>query len=367
MRSIHLVAVGACAIDNILTVPYYPEEDSKLRATSLTRRRGGNCPNSLEVLQQLLVCYKARQESRSEVQLSLIATMPAQNSVDTAFMSSSLKGVDLGHCVFREESTDPVSSYIVSSEANNSRTIINHNALAEMTFDEFVSRADDILNSTSADQMWFHFEGRIPATTLECMHYLRLHPAFDSIESVVHRKQLKISVELEKPRREGLQELAREADVVFYSKAWADGEGYANAEVCLMEQAKDFDVFRSSQVVEERLLVCTWGVEGASAIVLPSNPPSPWRPLDHVIHSAAYKSTEPIVDTTGAGDTFIAAMLYGLTITGHIEGPNTSWSLKQMLDFANGLAGRKVLQQGFTGLAEHGQRLIAGLESERSP
>jgi len=31
----------------------------------------------------------------------------------------------------------------------------------------------------------------------------------------------KISVEIEKPGREGLQELAAEADVVFYSKSWA--------------------------------------------------------------------------------------------------------------------------------------------------
>ena len=30
-----------------------------------------------------------------------------------------------------------------------------------------------------------------------------------------------VSVEVEKPAREGLRELAAEADVVFYSKTWA--------------------------------------------------------------------------------------------------------------------------------------------------
>ena len=49
-----LVAVGSCAVDSILEVPRYPEEDSKLRATSFTKRRGGNTPNTLEVLQQLV-------------------------------------------------------------------------------------------------------------------------------------------------------------------------------------------------------------------------------------------------------------------------------------------------------------------------
>ena len=31
-----------------------------------------------------------------------------------------------------------------------------------------------------------------------------------------------VSVEVEKPNREGLVELAAEADVVFYSKSWAE-------------------------------------------------------------------------------------------------------------------------------------------------
>lgn len=49
-----LIAVGACCLDTILEVPRYPEEDSKLRATSLTKRRGGNTPNTLEVLEQMI-------------------------------------------------------------------------------------------------------------------------------------------------------------------------------------------------------------------------------------------------------------------------------------------------------------------------
>ncbi len=32
----------------------------------------------------------------------------------------------------------------------------------------------------------------------------------------------KISIEVEKPGREGLEELAAEADVVFYSRSWAE-------------------------------------------------------------------------------------------------------------------------------------------------
>ena len=48
--------------------------------------------------------------------------------------------------------------------------------------------------------------------------------------------------------------------------------------------------------------------------------------------------------TIGAGDTFIAGMLHGLLYR------NKNWTLQQMLNFANELAGRKVVQEGFAGL-----------------
>lgn len=53
-------------------------------------------------------------------------------------------------------------------------------------------------------------QGRIPDITLLSMQHLR-----------EHYPTVKISVEVENPRREGLQELAALADVVFYSKCWA--------------------------------------------------------------------------------------------------------------------------------------------------
>lgn len=58
-------------------------------------------------------------------------------------------------------------------------------------------------------------QGRAPDVTLECIHYLREH--FPKAE---------ISVEVEKPGRSGLQELADAADVVIYSKCWAQVRFY---------------------------------------------------------------------------------------------------------------------------------------------
>ncbi|KAJ4121189.1 hypothetical protein NW769_001043 [Fusarium oxysporum] len=111
----HLIAVGACYLDTILTnvtstaVPFFPSEDSKLRATSLNIRRGGNCPNSLQVLEQLL-------SEHDTLKLHLVSPLPAAASSATQRVISSFgaqSNIDFNHCVYREESTEAASSYII--------------------------------------------------------------------------------------------------------------------------------------------------------------------------------------------------------------------------------------------------------------
>ncbi|KAL2812113.1 Ribokinase-like protein [Aspergillus granulosus] len=307
-----LVAVGACYVDTILTTPHYPGEDDKLRATSISRRRGGNCPNSLEVLQQLM----AESPCGIDVPLNLVATLPAKASVASQQIRSAFEPhVSLGHCIYREEFTEPASSYIIKSQTSGSRTIVNYNELPEMTIEEFVR----IVDGLSCPAAWFHFEGRIPDVTLACIRHLRSR-----------FPDTKISVEVEKPGREGLQELAVEADVVFYSKTWAQNSGYQSAEECVQKQ--------SLLAPNALLLCCTWGQDGAVALETRTR---------NAVHSPAYAPPGfQVVDTIGAGDTFIAGMLYGLICK------RDTWDLSQKLGMANRLAGTKVAQEGFVGLGK---------------
>ncbi|KAI9778077.1 MAG: hypothetical protein M1839_008381 [Geoglossum umbratile] len=310
----HLVIVGACYLDTILAVDHYPAEDEKLRASSLVRRRGGNCFNTAEVLQQLVDL-----SSRAAVSLVLSAVLPASTSAGSQQIKSSLpETVDLTHCFYREEFNEPASSYIIKSRSVDSRTIVNFNNLPEMTSSEFTAMAGKLGDKAG----YYHFEastilcnaGRIPGVILECMLHLRRYfPA------------VRISVEVEKPGRVGLRELAAQADVVFYSKSWAQDSGYLTPEDCLRAQA--------ILTPKASLLCCTWGNEGAGALELPS--------LTYT-HSPAFVVNA--VDAIGAGDTFIAGMLYGLTCHGE------DWDTLHKLGFANELAGHKVAQEGFSGL-----------------
>lgn len=56
--------------------------------------------------------------------------------------------------------------------------------------------------------------------------------------------------------------------------------------------------------------------------------------------------------TIGAGDTFTSGMLYCLLYHSH------DWDLLRKLSFANELAGRKVMQEGFSGLGSSMQHAL---------
>ncbi|XEU96595.1 hypothetical protein FSHL1_001880 [Fusarium sambucinum] len=295
-----------------ISVPFFPSEDAKLRATSLNIRRGGNCPNSLQVLEQLLA-------EHDDLQLHLVSPLPDVSSSATKRVVSSFgpqSKIDFSHCLYRHESTEAASSYIIRSEASGSRTLVNYNDLPEMTEYEF----GNIAQSFGADQeTWWHFEGRIPETVQSCIRLLRnLLP------------KATISVEVEKPGREGLSELAAEADVVFYSRSWAESRGHRTPEECLKAEGHH----------TASLAVCTWGEDGAAG--LPRSTGETLRcPCPVQSESGGDIS---VVDAVGAGDTFIAGMLYGL-----ICHPG-DWSTGKKLSFAVHLATLKVQREGFDGL-----------------
>jgi ketohexokinase len=51
-KSVNVLIVGQVYQDTIMTVDYYPQEDTKMRSSHTQQRRGGNCVNTAEVLAQ---------------------------------------------------------------------------------------------------------------------------------------------------------------------------------------------------------------------------------------------------------------------------------------------------------------------------
>lgn len=141
-----------------------------------------------------------------------MAVLPISTSNDVAFIKRSLSRVQISDsCIFRRDHSDAAASYIIQNAANNTRTIVSHNPLPEMRLEEFMN-ACQRSDSTVPRSGWYHFEGRIPDVLLPCVEYLR---------SRCKEVAIKISVECEKPERVKMINVARHANVVFFSKLWA--------------------------------------------------------------------------------------------------------------------------------------------------
>ncbi|KAF3050762.1 hypothetical protein E8E11_009806 [Didymella keratinophila] len=337
-RTQRLICVGAVYMDTILSVPQFPQEDTKLRATKVERRRGGNTANALEVFTQLLPRQGDRDESTYTSEQYLLTVLPEYLSEDSKAVMLSLPGISSELCLFRKDERLAASSYIIQSAQNQTRTIVSANPLDEMTLEEFKKGVAPLIDDPKIgkDDVWIHFEGRIPEVILPCVNWLR--------ETYGYKEKIKISLECEKPDRVGLKDIVPLVDLVFYSKIWA--EAHYEGECSLKDNAVPARTFLDTQLDithPEAILVCTWGAgtcvamrKGTNQEPIISEAPA-WRP------SRNYDAT--VTDTVGAGDTFTAGMVYGMFV-------QKGWNMDQRLNFANELAGRKVYQEGFKGLGE---------------
>jgi ketohexokinase len=171
-------------------------------------------------------------------------------------------------------------------------------------------------------------KGRIPEVTKPFIEIIRQSRG-DSVN---------ISLEIEKPGRQGLEEMALLCTYVFYSKTWAQSAGYNSLSDFLRGRrdrllAQDLKPFT-------KVVFCTWGEEGSGAVRIESG-------AEIMYGRAVLPQNSTIVDTVGAGDVFIGSMLAQLV---RDKFNNGAQDIEKYLKEANMLCGIKICQEGFEGL-----------------
>ena len=146
------------------------------------------------------------------------------------------------------------------------------------------------------------------------------------------KREIKISVELERGYNEFKDLLSEDIDIFFAERVFAKLFDYENSEQTVKGIA---------QLVHSRAVVISpWGETGAKAFDNNTNT---------IYSSQSFKPKDGVIDTLGAGDTFLAATLFALWIL--------SYDLNASIELGCKVAGAKCGYYGFKHL-HHFQKYI---------
>lgn len=301
--------VGLVCVDLFQVLRTYPTEDLGHRCTDSYWQRGGNASNSATVFSML--------GGNAE----FFGTL--SNDRELSFIENDFKECDVKfhHSLVIPGTSCPISVVIISQESR-SRTVLHTNKnLPELTVDHFKQKID--LNSLQYG--WIHFEGRDNAFEIGNMIRYILYYNETMKKKDSNFKPIIISLEAEKLRlrpemdKHSLWQLP---DVLFISKDFAQSDGF--------ESMTDAVAGYFPKLKEDATLVCAWGEQGAAAVSSKTG----------VVVSPAFPPCS-VIDTCGAGDTFNAAVVFGLS---------SNKSLNEAISFACKVAGLKCGIQGYSGL-----------------
>jgi len=362
---------GNLCIDNVLDVKAYPKENTIQRAAAARKAIGGNGGNSTRVLKQL-------QGTRSCV--SWLGPVAKMDESETMFALAALRSAGVDTTLAEEVGGDSFpTSVIISSQLTGTRTIVStRNGVRELGLPHFtasVKRA--FANAAQCGRpSWCHLECRqSPDIMMQLAKAWRdganSRPVMAWLADPWHDAAGRsrngessvppLSVEVEKPTLDlkELLPLLQVCDYVFFSQDFAEANHdkvvalsahleESNEEPGTKRQktgppensraweqhiAVSFMRAMSKCVRSDATWICAWGEYGAFGLSTSTG----------CIHFEPAHAQREVLDSVGAGDTFIAASIHAFLLTSDVQ---------RALNCACAVAGRKVAQVGFASLAD---------------
>ncbi|KAG6908683.1 hypothetical protein DXG01_003697 [Tephrocybe rancida] len=315
-KPLRIVASGTLFLTHTLSLPTHPAPSSVVRAHSVEKRRGGSANTLLSLLAQF-----------NSVEAVLVAPLSGNEEGQMVLRDLDSEGVVTKYCKIWKDVGVP-SAWVLHSTESNTRTVVNHNPLPDITHEEFVSLLGPLLAPENYPQVsspgtpispnsipssvpypsgtptprtsqsgprpvpflynpnspapfdWLHFEGRSVKTTLNNMTGL------DGLaRERKWRSHCVFSVDVGRKGRQGIEALIPHADVIFLNKHYAEANSphYATT-------PRAFLLSLTSIAPPHALLVAHWGKDGAAVLSLPTR---------EYFQSSGWVE-EPPASTTGA-------------------------------------------------------------------
>lgn len=290
-----VVGFGLNAVDHLCVVDEFPERDTKPGMRAFARTPGGQAASAM------VLC------ARLGLRAKYVGKVGGDEAGTFSLESIRSEGVDVSDVITVEGVTNQLAMVIVE-RSTGTRTILWHRP------DDIATRPEEITPEKVAVGRVLLIDGHdAPAAAAAAMMARdRGIPVVLDAESV----------------KDGSREVVANTDVLVASRRFPERfTGFDNMD----------DAFEAIRDVGPRVVCVTLGPLGALLMT----------EIGWVYSSPAYDVD--VVDTTGAGDTFHGAFLYGM-----LQG----WPVARILDFSNAAAGLKCTELGARG----GARTLADIE-----
>jgi len=280
------VGFGLNAVDHLCVVSEFPTRDTKPRVDGFARAPGGQAASAMVLL------------SRLGLRTKYVGKVGGDEIGAFSLESIRSEGVDVSDVVRVPGVTNQIAMVIVD-RANAERTILWHRP------PEIATVPTEITPEKVASGRVLLIDG---------------HDAPAAARAAAIAKERGILVVLDAESiKEGTEEVVRNTDVVIASRAFPRSFTGASHLDAAIDAIRDLG---------PRVVGVTLGKLGAVVMVADG---SVWG-------SPAYEVG--VVDTTGAGDTFHGAFIYGLL---------AGWSVERTMDFANAAAALCTTELGARG------------------
>lgn len=182
--------------------------------------------------------------------------------------------------------------------------------LPEFTFEDF----KNIFKKTKLENYCLiHFESR---------NFEENKKMIDFIRNNDPNREIKVSVELEKPKLSFENFIGLDLDYLFIEKDFALNIGLQDIDEVMTKLAP--------KASPNCTVICPWGESGAKAIDNRTN---------KIVSSPIYSPKTGVIDTLGAGDTFVASTLFALQVL--------KLDLQHSIQFGCKVAGAKCGFEGY--------------------